>query len=173
MSPYTFPPTHPLLPGFSFSATVHNQLSFLKLAFISPDVSPAALPAVTFPHLKLDSILWHHRFRHIGLDATKAALTKDYVKGVNFKGPFLQDHCVACIVGKSPQHSYSHHGHRTVKVGELLHMDLCGPYPVKAPGGKLYFYSILNDCSNFGFTVGLHKKSNSFAFYLTTKSFIE
>ena len=68
--------------------------------------------------------MWHRRFGHIGLDATKAALTKDYVKGVTFKGPFLRDHCVTCIVGKSPQHSYSHHGHHTVKVGELLHMDL-------------------------------------------------
>ena len=132
-----------------------------------------ALPAVTFPHLKLDSILWHCCFGHIGLDATKAALMKDYMKGVNFKGPFLRDHCVACIVGKSPQHSYSHHEHCAVKVGELLHMDLYGPYPVKAPGGELYFYSILNDCSNFGFTVSLCKKSDSFAFYLTTESFIE
>ena len=28
----SFPPTHPLLPDFSFLATVHNRLSFLKLA---------------------------------------------------------------------------------------------------------------------------------------------
>ena len=52
-------------------------------------------------------------------------------------------------------------------------MNLCGPYPVKAPGGELYFYNILDNCSNFGFTVGLWKKINSFAFYLTTESFIE
>ena len=52
-------------------------------------------------------------------------------------------------------------------------MDICGPYPIKAPGSELYFFSILDDCSNYGFTVGLHKKNDSFSFYLTTESFIE
>ena len=169
----SFPSDHPTLPTFSFSASVHNRLSFLNLEFVSPTISPAALPALSFPRLKLDLTLWHCRFGHIGMDATKAALTKDYVKGVVFEGSFLHDHCIACIVGKSPQHPYSHNGHHATKIRELLHMDLCGPYLVKAPGGKLYFYNILDDCSNFGFTVGLQKKSDSFSFYLTTESFIE
>ena len=169
----SFPPDHPTLPAFSLSATVHNRLSFIKLDFVLPPVSPAALPALTFPRLKLDSTLWHRRFGHIGMDATKAALTKDYVKGVTFEGSFLWDHCVACIVGKSPQHPYSHNGHCATRIGELLHMDLCGPYPVKAPGGNLYFYNILDDYSNYGFTVGLCKKSDYFSFFLTTASFIE
>ena len=98
---------------------------------------------------------------------------KEYVKGVTFEGPFIRDHCIACIIGKDPQLPYLHNGHHSTKVGELLHMDLCGPYPTRAPGGKLYFYSILDDCSNFGFTIGLQKKSDSFAFYLMTESFIE
>ena len=175
----SFPPDHPNLPAFSFSASVHHRLSFLKLDFISPVVSPAALPALanlpalTFPHLKQDSALWHCRFGHIGMDATKAALMKEYVKGVTFKGPFIHDHCIACIIEKSPQLPYSHHGHCAMKVGELLHMDLCGPYPTRALGSKLYFYSILDGCSNFGFTIGLRKKSDSFVFYLMTESFIE
>ena len=52
-------------------------------------------------------------------------------------------------------------------------MDICGPYPIKAPSSELYFFSILNDHSNYGFTVGLCKKNNSFSFYLTTESFIK
>ena len=61
----SFPSDHLNLPAFSFSTTVHNHLSFLKLDFVLPVVSPAvlpdlmALPALTFPQLKLDSILWH------------------------------------------------------------------------------------------------------------------
>ena len=103
----------------------------------------------------------------------KAALTKNYVTGIGFKGSFLRDHCVTCIIGKSPQCPYSNNGHCATKIGKLLHMDLCGPYPVKVPGGELYFYNILDDCSNFGFTIGLWKKSDSFSFYLVTESFIE
>jgi hypothetical protein len=137
----SYPDDHPRLPKFSLSATVINCLSFLKLSFVPPDLPlvpmamPAAvsIPAYTFPCLKLDSVLWHRRFGHIGLEATKAALTKNYVTGVRLDGAFITDHCIPCLVGKSPQRSYSLTGHRALKVGELLHMDLCGPFPVQAP----------------------------------------
>ena len=133
---------HPLLPNFSFSATVHNRLSLLTLAFVTP-IHSTAMPTLTFPQLKLDSVLWHRRFGHIGMDMTRAVLTKDYVKGVTHEGPFTNDRCVACIVGKSPQLPYLHKGHRATKIGELLHMDICGPYPVKAPGGDLISWMIV------------------------------
>lgn len=82
-----YPDDHHKLPGFSFSATVVNRLSFLKLVFVPPITSPVPtallaqavvpLPAPSFPRIKLDSILWHRRFGHIGMDATRAALTKE------------------------------------------------------------------------------------------------
>ena len=113
-----FPANHALFPGLTFSATDISHLSFLKLAFLSPtppSVSlalPAAVPlssvssSSSFPRLKLDSMLWHHRFGHIVMDVTRAALTKDFVTGVQLEGPFVCDHCISCIVGKSPQKSY-------------------------------------------------------------------
>ena len=181
-----YPSDHAKLPGFTFSATVANRLSFLQLDFIPPSLSavPAAFPALalptlpldaddtTFPRIRHDSVLWHRRFGHIGMDATRAALTKDYVKGVLFEGPVLRDHCIPCIVGKSPQLSYSHHGHRASKIGELLHMDICGPYPVQAPRGEKYFFSILDDRSNWGFTFGLKLKNDAFSCYLKTEAFL-
>ena len=175
----SYPRTHATLPGFAFSATVSNRLSFLRLDFISPalPVLPSALPAVaqpasSFPHVKVDSMLWHRRFGHLGMDATRAALLKNYVKGVSFEGSFLRDHCIPCLIGKSPQHSYSHLGHCAAKIGELLHMDICGPFPVQAPHGEKYFFSILDDKSNWGFTYGLKLKSDAFTHYLTTEAFL-
>ena len=161
----SFPNTHPSFPGLTFSATVTSRLSFLKLAFIPPAVSlpPLAVPALagspssqsSFPRLKLDSMLWHRRFGHIGMEATRSALTKDLVTGVKLEGPFLRDYCISCIVGKSPQRSYPFHGNSALLVGDLLHMDLCGPFPVQAPRGEKYFFNILDDKSNWGFTFGL------------------
>ena len=182
-----YPSTHAKLPGFSFTASVSNRLSFLRLDFVPPVIStlPSAFPArallpsppdtaaSSFPRLKLDSLTWHRRFGHVGMDATRAALSKDYVKGITFEGPFLRDHCIPCIVGKSPQISYSSHGHRASKVGELLHMDLCGPYPIQAPRGEKYFFSVLDDKSNWGFTFGLKLKNDAFSHYLTTEAFLE
>ena len=185
-----FPSDHPKLPNFVFRANVSNQLSFLKLDFVCRDhplaltespTSPAVdLPAISlvttdysFACLKLDLMLWHRRFGHISMDATRAALTKDYVTGVHYDGPLVPDHCVACIVGKSPQQSYSHNGHQAMKVGELLHMDLCGPYPVQGPCGKKYFFNILDDKTNFAFTFGIRLKSDAFTHYRSTEAFLE
>src|ERR1700678_2943715 len=182
-----YPRSHPKLPGFTFLATVTNRLSFLRLDFVSPSSSdsPSAFPALarrslalepsvsSFPRLRQDSSLWHRRFGHIGMDATRAALTKDYVKGVRLEGPFVRDHCIPCIVGKSPHHPYSHNGHRASRVAELLHMDLCGPYPVQGPRGEKYFFSILDNKSNWGFTFGLKLKSDAFSCYLSTEAFLE
>ena len=175
-----YPHNHPKLPGFTFTATVTNHLSFLQLDFLPPvvTVSPTAFPVLlpsssSFPRVKVDSMLWHRRFGHIGMDTMRVALLKDYIKGVSFDGPFLHDHCVPCLVGKSPQHSYSHLGNRATKIGGLLHMDICGPFPVQAPHGEKYFLSILDDKSNWGFTSGLKLKSDAFSRYLSTEAFLE
>jgi hypothetical protein len=184
-----YPPDHHKLPNFTFSAAVTNRLSFLKLDFIPP-VVPTAFPAHTtvsrpilapsspslessFPRIKLDSMLWHRRFGHIGMDATRAALTKDYVTGVRLDGSFLRDHCISCIVGKGPQKPYPYHGNRATEIGELLHMDLCGPFPVQGPRGEKYFFNILDDKSNWGFTYGLRLKSDAFSHYRTAEAFLE
>ena len=180
-----FPSDHAMFPGLSFSSTVSNCLSFLKLIFLSPAVSsvPLAVPAVvslpssspssSFPRVHLDSMLWHRRFGHIGMESTWAALTKDFVTGVHLEGPFVRDHCISCIVGKSPQKSYPLWGNRALLVGDLLHIDLCGPFPVQAPRGERHFFNILDDKSNWGFTFGLHLKSDAFTNYLASEVFLE
>ena len=52
---------HATLPGFSFSATVSNRLSFFRLDFLPPVATafPALAPTSSFPRLKVDSMLWH------------------------------------------------------------------------------------------------------------------
>ena len=52
-------------------------------------------------------------------------------------------------------------------------MDICGPYPVQAPCGDKYFFSILDDKSNWGFTYGLRLKSDAFKHYLSAEAFLE
>ena len=192
-----FPDDHPKFSGVTFPAAVSNRLSFLRLAFISPatsssvslamparvlssgvvssslDVSSSSSASASFPRIKLDSMLWHRRFGHIGMDATRAALSKNYVTGVKLDGSFARDYCISCIVGKSPQKPYPFRGNRALLVGDLLHMDLCGPFPVQAPRGEKYFFNILDDRSNWGFTFGLRHKNDAFTHYKVTEAFLE
>jgi hypothetical protein len=58
-------------------------------------------------------------------------------------------------------------------IGKLLHMDLCGPYPVQTPDGKRHFYVILNDHSNFGFLHLLHLKNEVLPAYCRTEALIK
>jgi hypothetical protein len=106
------------------------------------------------------------------MEATREALTKEYATGIQLYGPVLQEHCVACIVGKSPQHSYSHNGNRASKVGELIHMDMCGPYPVQTPDGKTYFFVMLDDKSNFGVTDLLKLRNEAYSSYCQTETIL-
>ena len=165
----SYPLSDPELPGFSFTATVFQRLSFLSLEFTVPNM-PVAFPAISFPKAVHSSNLWHRRFGHLGMDATKEALTKQYATGIQFTGPFTHEHCIACVVGKSPQHPYSHNGHHAAKVGELLHMDMCGPYPVQTPDGKHHFFVILDDTTNFGFTALLHLRNEAYLSYCKTEA---
>jgi len=164
------------LPGFTFHATVIRRLSLLHCDFVLPDddlLKPSAFPAVSFPDILPSPLLWHCCFGHLGKDATQAALTQDYVQGAVFKGSFTHENCIACIIGKSPQHSYAHNGRRALEIGELLHMDLCGPYLTQGPRGENHFYVILDDCSNVGFTFCLRKKSDAFIHYGRTEVYLE
>ena len=156
----SYPLSDPDLPGFVFTAAVHRRLSFLSLDFCLP-TAPVAFPAATFPKTIFSSILWHRRFGHL----SREALTKNYATGLQFSGSFPYEHCVACVVGKSPQHSYAHNGKCASMVGDLLHMDMCGPYPVQTPDGKCHFFVILDDCTNFGFTDLLCLRNEAFLLY--------
>lgn len=184
----SFPSSDSVLSGFSFDATVQHRLSFLDCDFVRPPASPAlplvdpptslltlddsALVAV-FPHIPLTPDLWHRRFGHPGMEATRAMLTKDYATGLEHTGLFERSRCIACLIGKSPQHPYTNHGRRSTVFGELLHMDTCGPFPVLTPRKESFFLSILEDSTNFSSVGLLAKKSDAYDFFCATEAKIE
>jgi hypothetical protein len=172
-----FPSDHPSLAGLSFQATVLRRLSFLQCDFITPtpplsDGTEVAFP--TFPAIEHTPALWHRRFGHLSIDATRAVLTKNYATGVNWSGALdFSDRCIPCIIGKHPQIPYSNHRHRASAVCELLHMDSCGPFPVHTPHKKSSFWAILDDKSNYGHVELLAAKSDVFNAYRKVESLWE
>ena len=179
-----FPTPQPSLPdNFPFTATLMHRLSFLHCDFVTPSSQPfsvyptavdddTALVA-TFPAVQLTPDLWHRCFGHLGRAATHAALTKDYATGITFDGNFEKLHCIPCLIGKQPQRPFPHHGHCATMVGELLHVDVCGPFPTLTPQKHNSFASILDDYSNFGHVGLLRKWSDMFQFYTHTEAQLE
>jgi len=154
------------LEGVRFPALVSQRLSFLDLQFLEPSPKPieddcyTAFPS--FPDAALTPDLWHRRLGHPGLDTTRNVLTKSYATGVVWKGTISREHCIPCLVGKSPQIPYSNKGNRAENVCDLIHMDTCGPYPVQTPHKERYFVIMLDDKSNYGNTTLLVRKNDVF-----------
>ena len=68
-----------------------------------------------------------------------------------------------CLISKSPQAPYSHNAKRASKIGDLVHIDTCGPFPTLTPKKEAYFTIFLDDASNYGVTMLLSTKSGVFS----------
>ena len=158
----SFPPTHPHLSSLSFDAFVTRRLSLLNLEFLLPPASPVAL--YLFPATPLSPDIWHRRFGHLGHEASKNVLNGHYVTGITKPSvPYPSSpRCIPCLIGKSPQVPYSHNAKRATSVGDLVHIDTCGPFPTLTPKKEAYFTIFLDDKSNFGVTTLLTNKNGAF-----------
>jgi len=161
------------LAGKSFRAKVINKLSFLDCDFIfpTPDHTTEPLYAMpVFPPTILSPELWHRCLGHPGMGTTWDVLTKDIVTGTTWTGPFTSDHCIPCVIGKSPQMPFSSNKHCAEELCELIHVDTCGPYPVLTRKKEEYFLAMLDNHSNYGACSLLVKKSDACAAWVKTKA---
>ena len=158
----TFPSDHPRLSNVSFDAHVTCRLSLLNLDFIPPNELPVALQL--FPAVQPTPELWHRSFGHLRHEASKNVLNGNYATGIAKPlTPYpLTPRCIPCLIGKSPQAPYAHHAKRTATVGDLVHIDTCGPFPTLTPKKEAYFIIFLDDASNYGVTTLLKQKNDVF-----------
>ena len=158
----SFPFDHTKLSGLSFDAHVTRRLSLLQLDFVPPPVMPVAF--YLFPPVQNTPEIWHRRFGHLGHEASKDVITGNYATGIT--KPLttypLSSKCVPCLIGKSPQAPYSNNAKRATNVGDLVHIDTCGPFPTLTPKKEGYFTIFLDDASNYGVTTLLTNKSGAF-----------
>ena len=158
----SFPSNHPHLSGLSFDAHVARRLSFINLDFILPPISPVALQL--FPVVQNSPDIWHRRFGHLGHEASKNVLNGDYATGiVKPSVPYpTTPRCIPCLIGKSPQAPFSNNAKRATSIGDLVHIDTCGPFPTLTPRKEAYFTIFLDDASNYGVTTLLTRKDSVF-----------
>jgi hypothetical protein len=149
--------------GRSFEARRFDTLSFVVAEVVYPDQREFVGAAVGSTKLP-SPLTWHRRFGHLGMDATKRMLEGRYASGIEYEGEFVQDICPPCVIGKGARQPVRSSGHRASRLLELLHADICGPYPVSSRSGEYkgrnhYFIVILDDYSNYGHTALLKDRS--------------
>lgn len=79
---------------------------------------------------------------------------------------------VKCIKGKQTN-KRRFEANRTLDVLELIHTDICGPFPMAAWNGQQYFMTFIDDFSRYGYIYLLHKKSQSLDMFKIFKAEVE
>ena len=167
----SFLPDHQHLSGLSFDAHVSRRLSLLNLDFIPSPNLPVALQL--FPLIQISLEIWHRRFGHLGHEASKDAITGNYATGITKPTTTypLSSRCIPCLIGKSPQAPYSNNAKRATAIGDLIHIDTCGPFPTLTPKKEAYFIIFLDDASNYGIRALLSHKSGAFKAWKTVGNY--
>ncbi|THH07509.1 hypothetical protein EW146_g9294 [Bondarzewia mesenterica] len=93
-----------------------------------------------------DIATWHHRFGHIGMQATQRAMKA--VDGMAVKAGNAPDAvCEDCLAGRQTRRPFDEVVERETEVGERIHGDLMGPMPTASLDGKRYAFGLRDGCS--------------------------
>ena len=140
---------------------------------IDLDPSPSVLDSLdaipdtaAYLHVPLTAELWHARLGHAGKDYTSVMLSGRYATGITSTTKTMTSHCESCIIGKHPREPYPYRGNRAENPLDLIHIDICGPFPVPTPDKFHYFIAYLDDNTNLSHIDLLKKKSEALASWI-------
>lgn len=121
--------------------------------------------------------LWHRRFCHLGYDNLAKLVKDDLVHGIHVPdSAFIKsktDTCEPCIMAKQHRLPFPSSTSETTCPLELLHMDLCGPMPVRSLGGSRYLATFLDDYSKFSVIVPVEFKSDVTNTFINLVTYLE
>ncbi|RYE19068.1 MAG: hypothetical protein EOP45_13205, partial [Sphingobacteriaceae bacterium] len=101
------------------------------------------------------SSLWHKRLGHISRNRIERLVSEGILDQIDFSD---FDVCVACIKGKQTIKKKIG-ALRETDVLELIHTDICGPFPTLSWNGQQYFVSFIDDYSRYAYIFLIHEKS--------------
>ncbi|RVW90885.1 Retrovirus-related Pol polyprotein from transposon TNT 1-94 [Vitis vinifera] len=113
--------------------------------------------------------LWHKRLGHISKSRVERLVSDGILDSLDFSD---FDICVECIKGKQTK-TKKLGANRATDVLELIHTDICGPYPTASWNGQQYFITFIDDYSRYGYLFLIHEKSQSLDVFKTFKAEIE
>ncbi|RVW88887.1 Retrovirus-related Pol polyprotein from transposon TNT 1-94 [Vitis vinifera] len=91
---------------------------------------------------------------------------------LSYRKPSDAERCI--YVGDGKQTKTKKLGaNRATDVLELIHTDICGPYPTASWNGQQYFITFIDDYSRYGYLFLIHEKSQSLDVFKTFKVEVE
>lgn len=114
-------------------------------------------------------VLWHKRLGHISKNRVERLVSDGILDSIDFTDLNV---CVACIKGKQTKDKKLG-AYRATDVLELIHTDICGPFPTPSWNGQQYFISFIDDYSRYAYLYLIHEKSQSIDVFKSFKAEVE
>ena len=115
------------------------------------------------------SSLWHKRLGHISKRRIERLVSDGILDSLDFTDFEI---CTNCIKGKQTN-TRRFGANRATDVLQLIHTDICGPFPMVSWNGQQYFIMFIDDSSCYGYLYLIHEKSQSLEVFKSFKVEVE
>jgi hypothetical protein len=102
--------------------------------------------------------LWHYRLCHISRGRIERLIKDDILIPLDFSN---SDYCIDCIKGKYAKQDKKGEAKRSAGILEIIHTDICGPFPVKYVDGFDSFITFTDDFSRYGYIYPIKERSEA------------
>jgi hypothetical protein len=102
--------------------------------------------------------LWHYRLGHISRGRIERLIKDDILTPLDF---FDSDYCIDCIKGKYAKQVKKGEAKRSAGVLEIIHTDICGPFPVKFVDDFDSFIIFIDNFSCYGYIYPIKERSEA------------
>ena len=115
------------------------------------------------------SRLWHKRLGHISRERMQRLVKEEILPPLDFTdyGDYIE-----CIKGKMTN-SRKLGSTRSSHLLEIIHTDICGPFPIETLEGHRYFITFIDDYSRFCYLYLIPTKSTAFEVFKVFKTEVE
>jgi transposase InsO family protein len=114
--------------------------------------------------------LWHKRLCHISKERINTLCKQSILPPLDLNA--LEDVCINCVKGKLTN-LRKKGAIRSSNLLELIHTDICGPFPNPTHDGFRYFITFTDDYSRFGYVYLITEKSSALETFIIFKAEVE
>jgi hypothetical protein len=115
------------------------------------------------------SKLWHCRLGHISRGRIERLVKNEILPPLEFSD---LEQCIECIKGKYVK-KIKKYAKRSVGILEIIHTDICGPFPMKSMDGYDSFITFTDDYSRFGYIYLIKERTEALNKFKIFKAEVE
>ncbi|CAL8167736.1 unnamed protein product [Prunus armeniaca] len=113
--------------------------------------------------------LWHRHLGHISTERMKILVKEQILPSLTFTNDKIFIECVKGKLTKTKKKCATH----SSDLLEIIHTDICGPFPHQTIDGNHYFITFIDDHYRFGYLYLIPEKSQAFEMFKIFQTEVE